>query len=187
MSIISAHAMIFTHDAKPVVSKTTKTIDLDAIDSSGTKILATFFNPDGFKWAEFRKAEADENSVPYNFSDMSLNGVVYNNDNSILSVYKEALGNSDIDCYDECSLVDYHKDMANVQGLADLCELKCFLSLDEYQKSVEALGWDSSEDSLIFVVGVLFKNPRPELPDVMVNMRYSLNNDESKALFSITA
>ena len=186
MSVISAHAIIFTHDAKAIISKTTKTIDLDTVDSSGADIQATFFNPDGFKWAEFRKAEADALSVPYNFDEFDVDGVDYNNDNSILNVYKEALGNSDLDCYDECSLVDYHKDMANVQGLADLCDIKCFLSLDEYQKSVESLGWDKSEDSLIFVVGVLFKNPRPELPDVMVNMRYSLNNDESKALFSIS-
>ena len=187
MSIISAHAMIFTHDAKPIFSKTTKTIDLDAIDSSGTDILSAFFNPDGFKTAEFRKAEADELSVPYNFNGFFVDGVTYNNDNTILNIYKEALGNSDLDCYDESSLVDYHKDMANVEGLADLCDVKSFLTLDEYQKSVVSLGWDSSADSLIFVVGVLFKNPRPELPDVMVNMRYSLTNAESKNLFSITS
>ena len=184
MSVISAHAIIFTHDAKAIISKTTKTIDLDTVDSSGADIQATFFNPDGFKWAEFRKAEADALSVPYNFDEFDVDGVDYNNDNSILSVYKEALGNSDLDCYDECSLVDYHKDMANVQGLADLCEVKCFLSLDQYKKAVESLGWKSGVDTIIFVVGVLFKNPRPELPDVMVNMRYSLGAEEAPQLFA---
>ena len=162
---VAAFALIFDEETKPIVEKKNLIIDLDVLDNdgassinnsavTGTNVRNVFFGGDSTQWAQFNYDTAISNNFPYKWTDFTYDGETYDNTNSVLSKMKEALNLHQLDCYDDCSILEFHKHMAHITGLHDLCSVKCFLSLAEFKAQVEAMGFDSDNDDLIVMVGV---------------------------------
>lgn len=197
----SAFVLFFDEETKPIVEKKNLIIDLDIKDVSGADLRSVLFSGDSTQWSRFDYDTAQSISFPYKWSEFTYDGADYDNTNSVLSKMQQALNLHQLDCYDDCSILEFHKHMAHVTGLHDLCSVKCFLSLAEFKAKIEAMGYtaptpeekDESDtvtservagDHVIVMVGVCYRNPRPEIPDIQVNLRYRIDETEVSDLLS---
>jgi len=181
---IEALVLIYQEDTPALEENKTIHIDLDkveTVDPSGSITADTFISvlyANGSYAAPYWNSNTAENlGLVQKFDEFFLDDDQFNLAKTVLIEMQKAIGDAaDVGCWDDCSILEYYKKMADINEISDLCNVKCFLTLDQLRKQLVAKGWVAGDDVLL-TIGVCFVNPRPDVPDIQVNIRYLIEGN----------